>query len=142
MFRCENAVMRSLKRVRIAVCGLTNIDITKKSVKTIGISFSYSAVIQNELNLSTAISKMQTVLRSCKVQKLVVEVNIKIFESLPLPKIVYLSLLTIVPRNTVEELMKIRKNFLWNFSTPKIKHTTTRMDFRNGGLKMVTLSIK
>ena len=24
---------------------------------------------------------------------------------------------------------------LWNFSTPKIKHSTTRMDFQNGGLK-------
>ena len=80
--------MRSLKRVKIEVCGLTNVDITKEFVKAIGISFSYSAIVQNKLNLSTTISEMRTVLRSCKMQKLVLEGKIEKFESLALSTIV------------------------------------------------------
>ena len=57
-------------------------------------------------------------------------------------KIVYLSLLTTVPNNIVEELMKIQKNLLWNFSAPKIKHSTTRIDSRNGELKNVDVFFK
>ena len=52
-------------------------------------------------------------------------------------KIVYLSLFTTVPNNIVEELMKIQKNLLWNFSTPQIKHSATCIDSQNGGLKNV-----
>ena len=43
--RCEIAGMESRKWVKIAVCGLINISITKESGKTVGISFCYSAVI-------------------------------------------------------------------------------------------------
>lgn len=47
--------MRCLKRVKVVVCCLTNVDISKEFVKAVGINFSYSAVIQNKLNLSATI---------------------------------------------------------------------------------------
>ena len=64
------------------------------------------------------------------------------FKSLAISKIVYLSFLTSVPNNIVEELIKVRKNFLWSFTALKIKHLTIRMDYQNGGLKTVMPSLK
>ena len=52
-----------------------------------------------------------------------------ILKSLAISKTTYLSHLANVPRNSVEELMKIQKYSLWGFSSPKIKHTTTCMGF-------------
>ena len=54
----------------------------------------------------------------------------------------YLSLFTTVSNNIVEELMKIQKNLLWNFSTPQIKHSATCIDSQNGGLKNVDVFFK
>ena len=63
-----------------------------------------------------------------------------ILESLVISKTAYRAN---VPRNTVEELMKIQKYFLWGFSSPKIKHTTIRMCFFNMvGRKMFTSTLK
>ena len=72
----------SLKRVEIAVCVLTNIYKFKESAKKI--SFSYNAVIQNESILSTTISKMQTGLKSYKMQRISLEQKVIILESLAL----------------------------------------------------------
>ena len=59
------------------------------------------------------------------------------FKSLAILKIVYLPLFAqiSVPNNIVEELIKIQKNFIWNFTAPNITHSTTGMDCQNGGLK-------
>ena len=64
-----------------------------------------------------------------RIRRLSLEGRIIVFKSLAISKIVYLSLLTSVPRRN-----KTSKNFLWNFTAPKTKHSTTRMDYRNGGL--------
>ena len=64
------------------------------------------------------------------------------FKSIAISKIVYLSLLTSVVYNTVEKLIKIQKDFLWNFTAPKIKHSATRMDYQNGGLKNADVFLK
>ena len=47
-----------------------------------------------------------------------------------------------VPKSIVEELRKIQKNFLRNFTAPKIKHSTTRIDYQYGWLKNVDVSPK
>ena len=53
------------------------------------------------------------------MRRLSLEGKVMVFKSLAISKIVYLSLLTNVPNNTVEELIKIQKNFLWNFTANK-----------------------
>ena len=45
-----------------------------------------------------------------------------IFKTLAISKIVYLALITNVPKVIVEELQKIQKKFLWQNSRPKVKH--------------------
>ena len=74
--------------------------------------------------------------------KISLEGRIIVFKSLAISKIVYLSLLTNVPNKIVEELIKIQKNFLWNFTAPKIKHSTTRMNYQNVELKNVDVFFK
>ena len=111
MSKCEIAGIESLKGVEIAVCGMKNIDLTKDAVKIIGISFSYNKAIQNELNFRTTISKIQSVLKLWRMRRLSLEGKIILFKSLAISKIVYLSLLTNVPNNIVEELKKFKKTF-------------------------------
>ena len=81
------------------------------------------------------ISKIKAVLKLWRMRRLSLKGKIIVFKLLAMSKIVYLSLLTNVPNNIVEELIKSQKNFLWNFAARKIKHSTTRMDYQNGGLK-------
>ena len=50
MSKCDIADIKSLKGVKIAVCGIKNIDLTKESIETARISFSYGAAIQNKLS--------------------------------------------------------------------------------------------
>ena len=91
---------------------MKNIDLTKDAVKIIGISFSYNKVIQNELNFRSTISKIQAVLKLWTMWRLSLEGKIMVLKSLAILKIVYLSDLTNVPNNIVEELIKIQTNFL------------------------------
>ena len=57
------------------------------------------------------------------------------FKSFAIFKIVHLALLTIVPKNIIEELNEIQKKFLWSKKKCKIKHGTFCNDYKNGGLK-------
>ena len=91
---------------------MKNIDLTKDAVKIIGISFSYNKDIQNELNFRSTISKIQAVLKLWTMWRLSLEGKIMVLKSLAIWKIVYLSDLTNVPNNIVEELIKIQTNFL------------------------------
>ena len=69
--------------------------------------------------------------------------NIKyIFKSLAISKIVYLALLTIVPKNVIFELKEIQNKFLWSNKKSKIKHSTLCNEYKNGGLKNVDIKLK
>ena len=55
--------------------------------------------------------------------------------------LVYLSMMIKVPVETIVELEKIQKRFIWP-STPKIKNETISFDFKHGGLKNVHINKK
>ena len=55
-------------------------------------------------------------------------------KTLAISKVVFLSLISKVPRETISEVEKIEKTFLWP-SKPKIKNETLCSDFKHGGLK-------
>ena len=89
-----------------------------------------------------------TVKNICNVIKLwclrhlSLEGKITIFKSLALSKIVYLVLLTIVPKSIVEELNETQKKFLWSNKKCEIKHGILCNDCKKGGLKNVDISLK
>ena len=59
-----------------------------------------------------------------RMRHLPLQGKIIIFKSLYLFKIAYLALLTISPKNIMDELNKIQKNFLWSNKKGKKKHGT------------------
>ena len=63
-----------------------------------------------------------------------------IFKALAISKIVYLAMITNVPKLIAEELQKIQKKILWQNSRPKkLKHKTLSNTFETVGLKMFIL---
>ena len=51
--KCEIAGIGVLKGVSMKLCGMECIDLTKNSVKILGIHFSYNRKIENEENFFT-----------------------------------------------------------------------------------------
>ena len=75
-------------------------------------------------------------------RNLPLEGKITIFKSLALSKIVYLALLTIVPKSIIEELNEIQNEFLWSNKKCKIKYGTLCNDYKNGSLKNLDINLK
>ena len=46
--KCEVAGIGSLKGVKVAVCEMNSIDLSKDTIKILGIHFSYNNQVQNE----------------------------------------------------------------------------------------------
>ena len=140
--KCEIAGLGILKGVQEAVCGLQNIDLTNDAIKILGIHFSYNEKIQTERNFLTTVKKLQKALNVWMTRALTLEGKILIFKTLGISKIVYLSLIIIVPNSILEEIQKIQKSFLWYSSKPKINHKTLCNTFQDGGLKNVDVKSK
>ena len=70
------------------------------------------------------------------MRNLTLEEKITIFKTLAISKIIHLSLVTNVPTQIIN---KIQKEFIWNGSNPKIKHSTLCNRYENGGLKNVDI---
>ena len=65
-----------------------------------------------------------------------------LFKTLAISKIIHLSLITNVPTQIINELNKTQKEFIWNGSNPKIKHSTLCNKHENGGLNNVNILSK
>ena len=55
--KCDIAGIGVLERVSMELCGMESIDLTKNSVKILGIHFSYNKKIENEENFIKFIKK-------------------------------------------------------------------------------------
>ena len=107
--KCEIADIGSLKGVTEAVCGLKSTDLSNDRVKILGIHFSYSKNVQMQNNVISTIKKIQKALRLWNSLLLTLEGRIMIFKTLAISKIVYLVLITNVPKVIVEELKYTKK---------------------------------
>ena len=76
------------------------------------------------------------------MRNLTLEGKIIVFKMQTLSKIVYLCFTSGVPKQIIEEIENMQKNFLWNRSSPKIKHSTLRNSFATGGLRNVDINMK
>ena len=90
----------------------------------------------------TTIKKIEQVLRLWNSRTLTLEGKIMISKTLAISNIVFLALITNVPKVIVEELRKTQKRFLWQNSRPKIKHKTLSNTFETGDLKNVDINLK
>ena len=76
------------------------------------------------------------------MRNLTLEGKIVFFKTIVILKIVFQSFITTVPKHVVNELKKIQNTFLWNNSTPKIKHKTLCNGYKAGGLKNLNIPNK
>ena len=122
-FKCKIAGIGSLKGVEVAVCSIKCVKLEVNTIKILGIHFSNNNKLNMEKNFLTALSNIQSVLKIWRMRNLTLEGKIIVFKMLTLSKIVHLCLTSVVPKQIIEEIENIQKNFLWNRSTPKIKHS-------------------
>ena len=61
--------------------------------------------------------------------------KITIFKSLAISKVVQLAIITKVAKTVTEELNQIQKSFLRDNKKVKIKQSTLRNDYKDGGFK-------
>ena len=140
--KCEIAGIGSLKDAKVAFCGPKSLDLTKESIKFLGVHISYNKKLQDDLNFCMTIKNICNMTKLWCMRHLSLESKITIFKSLALSKIVHLALLTNVPKSIIEELDEIQKKFLWSNKKCKIKHVTLCNDYKYGGSKNVDINLK
>ena len=140
--KCEVAGIGALKGVSVALCGMECIDLTTKTIKILGIHFSYNSNVKNNENFMKHIRKIEQVLKLWRMRYLSIEGKITAFKTLAFSKIIHLALVTDVPKSTILALNKIQKEFIWKNSNPKIKYSTLCSIYEKGGLKNVDITSK
>ena len=61
--KCEIAGIGTLKGVNVALCGMKCLNLTKETVKILGVHFSYNKKLEHEMNFHSHIIKIESVLR-------------------------------------------------------------------------------
>ena len=117
------------------------IDVNNNTLQILGTPFSYNKNLKEKKNYKTIID-IQRVLKIWKMRNLTLEGKIFIFKTIAISKIACQLFVTTVPKHVVNKLEKIQKTFLWNNSTPNIKHETLCNDYKAGGLKNVNIPNK
>ena len=92
------------------LCGMECIDLTKNSVKILGLHFSYKRIV----------NKIENVLKIWRTRNLTVKGKTTIFKTLAISKVIHLPLVTNVPQVITDQLNKIQKDFIWNRKHPKM----------------------
>ena len=105
----EIGVISVLKGVSLALCSMDCIDLTKKTIKTLRIYFSYNKKLETEENFIRHVRKIEKVLKLWRMRNLTLERKITIFKTLAISKTIHFSLVTNVPTQIINELNKIQK---------------------------------
>ena len=114
---------------------MKRLNLTKETVKILGVHFSYSKKLEHEMNFQSHIVKVESFLRLWRMRNLTTEEKVLVFKCLATSKIVHQSLLTTVPHAIINQLNNIQKNFIWNGKNLKIQHSTLSNSYEDAGLK-------
>ena len=121
---------------------LSSVDLTTESIRILGCHLSYNYQLAENRIFWGVISDIQNILSLWSMGGLSLLGKNQIFNTLGVSKILYVSSMTQVPKNLVNELKTIQTNFLWNSKTPKIKHPTLIADYSEGGPKSADIESK
>ena len=126
----------------MAVCGIKCVNVKVNTIKILEIHFSHNNKLNIEKNLLNAISNIQSVLKIRRMRNLPLEGKKIVFKTLAFSKIVHLYFTSVVPKQIIGEIENIQKNFLWDQSFPKIKHSTLCDSFATGFLRIIDINMK
>ena len=65
--KCKIAGIGVLKEVSLALCGMDCIDLTKKTIKILGIHFSHNKKLETEENFISHVRKIEKVLKLLEI---------------------------------------------------------------------------
>ena len=97
----------------MALCGMECVDLKNNLIKILGIHFSQNRSLENDENYRRQIIKTGKLLKLWRMRQLTIEDKILIFETLAIPKVVYLALVKDLLFSTIAQLGKIQKQFIW-----------------------------
>ena len=140
--KCEICGIGVLNNVPVALCGFKNVLLSEDSIRVLGVHFSYNENIHMERNFLNVIKNVEGTLKAWKGRFLSIQGKIIVFKTLGFSKIIYVSYLSIVPRDVLQVLEGIQKSFIWDGKKAKIKHSTLTNDYCKGGLKDIDISSK
>ena len=80
--KCEVAGIGVLNNVNVALCGMKNINLTKESIKILGVHISYNKKIQDDSNFAKAIKNLCYVIKLWRKKKITLEYKITILKAL------------------------------------------------------------
>ena len=118
----EVAGICALKQVKVAICGIKCVDLTKKAIKIFGVFFSYNKNLPLEDNFKKTLLNTERILKMWSQKTLTLGDEIIIFKTIKnyLLKITSFAQVLVVPNQIVDALEQIQKHFLWNSSFPKL----------------------
>ena len=102
--KCKIAGIGVLKWVSLELCGMECIDLTKNSMKILGIHFSYNKKIENEEDFIEIVKKIENVLKIWRIRNLTIQGKITIFKTFT---IIHLALVTNASQVIIDQLNKI-----------------------------------
>ena len=89
--KCEVAGIGALKGVKVVLCGIKYINLTKQVIKILGVFFSYVKNFQLENNFRKTILNIERILKMWRRRNVTLEGNIIIFKTLALSQITFLA---------------------------------------------------
>ena len=101
-----------LNGVQVALCGMKCVNLNNKTVKILGVHFSYNKTLEQDKNFCKHIIKIENILTLWRMRQLTLERRIMVFKSLAVPKVIQLLLITKLHNNTIDLLHEIQKNFI------------------------------
>ena len=90
----------------------------------------------------SVLEKIYNVLKAWRYRNLSLYGKITVFKTLAISSIVYVSYMSVVPKNVIDLLDNLQNEFIWSGKKAKIKHSTLIGDFKQGGLKKVDIVTK
>ena len=107
MSKCEVAGIGALKGLKVAICGIKRIDLTKEAIKILGVFFSYDKNLQLENNFRKTILNIERILKMWRRRNLTLEGKIIIFKTLGSSKITFLAQVLEIPDQIIDKLQQI-----------------------------------
>lgn len=123
----------TLQDCNVAPDNIHNIKV-KKSVKMLGVHFSYAFQARHELNVDELISSIQQKLRIWKWRDLTIIGRIQIVKMFIIPIFLYRASLIPVGKDFVKQANKIIFDFIWK-GKDKVKRSSLVSESEDGGLK-------
>ena len=109
------AEIGALRGVKVAICRIKCIDLTKEAIKILEVFFSYDKNLQPENNFRKTILNIQRILKMWRRRNPTLEGKIIIFETLALSKITFLAQVLEIVNQIIDTLQQIQEDFFMEF---------------------------